>query len=387
MNAPLERQDVVVCSDISNFPSDARCEANRANAAKSTGPKTEEGKERSRRNALKHGLTGAGIVQPLEDEAKLHADIDKWLTDLNPQDEIERAMVKGIAIAESQIDRARVMEAAMRQSRVDRAENHWTQDQQLEVQRLADKLPKAKTPGLIVAELRQTPAGCDWLIERWQELDRALDLKEDWNDECRTMAFDLLGTPRAMREFSIDLPTDATLAEKRALAHRRIAALRNDRDQELDDRERDRVVNGCLWDDRPEARRLRSYDEKNTKRFHKLLDYFLKRMSGAVKRPAVDGLDEGTNFEAEDVEDEGANFEAEDVEDEGSAYGATNTRDIMLRAGLFPIPAGCSLTLDPALAALSAERLAELIAPPDCRTPGLLESIRDAMSRAKARGR
>ena len=192
----------------------AQCEANRRNAAKSTGPKTEEGKEKSRRNALKHGLTGAGIVQPLDDEAKLQADIDKWLTDLSPQDEIERAMVKGIAIAEDQIDRARVMEAAMRQSRVDRAEKHWTQDQHLEVQRLADKLPKAKTPGLIVAELRQTPAGCDWLIERWQELDRALDLKEDWNDECRAMAFDLLGTPRTMREFSIVLSADATLAEK-----------------------------------------------------------------------------------------------------------------------------------------------------------------------------
>ena len=36
--------------------------ANRRNAARSTGPKTEEGKEISRRNGLKHGLTGEGAV-------------------------------------------------------------------------------------------------------------------------------------------------------------------------------------------------------------------------------------------------------------------------------------------------------------------------------------
>ena len=261
----------------------------------------------------------------------------------------------------------------MRQSRVDRAEKHWTQDQHLEVQRLADKLPKAKTPGLIVAELRQTPAGCDWLIERWQELDRAIDLKEDWNDECRTLAFDLLGTPRAMREFSIDLAADATLAEKHALALRQIAALRNDRDQELDDRERDRVVGGCLWDDRPEARCLRSYDEKNTKRFHKLLDYFLKRMSGAVKPAARIDAEPPSNL---------ADFEADDFEDDESAYDDVNVEDIMMRAGVFPIPEGSALTLDPALVGLSAERLAKLIAPPVLHTPEFLDMIRTAMSRA-----
>ena len=45
----------------------AQIEANRRNARKSSGPRTEDGKRRSRENALKHGLTGAGIALPAED--------------------------------------------------------------------------------------------------------------------------------------------------------------------------------------------------------------------------------------------------------------------------------------------------------------------------------
>ncbi len=46
--------------------SEAQIVANRINAAKSTGPRSAEGKERSRRNALKHGLA-ASVVVPGEE--------------------------------------------------------------------------------------------------------------------------------------------------------------------------------------------------------------------------------------------------------------------------------------------------------------------------------
>jgi hypothetical protein len=58
-------------------------EANRLNALKSTGPKTSQGKERSRCNALRHGLTAETVIVGFNDpddyeafEATVIADYD-----------------------------------------------------------------------------------------------------------------------------------------------------------------------------------------------------------------------------------------------------------------------------------------------------------------------
>jgi hypothetical protein len=42
-------------------------EANRRNALKSTGPKTEGGKQASRCNAVRHGFTAETVLSALED--------------------------------------------------------------------------------------------------------------------------------------------------------------------------------------------------------------------------------------------------------------------------------------------------------------------------------
>jgi hypothetical protein len=42
-------------------------EANRRNALRSTGPKTDEGKRRSRLNAVRHGLTAETVIASPED--------------------------------------------------------------------------------------------------------------------------------------------------------------------------------------------------------------------------------------------------------------------------------------------------------------------------------
>ena len=51
------------------MPTEAQRKANRQNAKKSTGPRTEEGKARSSQNGLKHGLLARDAVMA-DEEAK-----------------------------------------------------------------------------------------------------------------------------------------------------------------------------------------------------------------------------------------------------------------------------------------------------------------------------
>src|SRR6516162_6762284 len=55
------------------MPRPPQIAANRANAQKSTGPRSVEGKSASRFNALKHGIDAASIVLPGEDPADYDA--------------------------------------------------------------------------------------------------------------------------------------------------------------------------------------------------------------------------------------------------------------------------------------------------------------------------
>ncbi|MBZ5585573.1 MAG: hypothetical protein LAQ30_25910 [Acidobacteriia bacterium] len=68
-------------------------EANRLNAQKSTGPRTEAGKEVSRFNALKHGVDAHSTVIPGEDPAGLEALATEYHQQFQPRSPVERYLV------------------------------------------------------------------------------------------------------------------------------------------------------------------------------------------------------------------------------------------------------------------------------------------------------
>jgi hypothetical protein len=72
-------------------------EANRRNALRSSGPRTEEGKQQSRRNALRHGLTAETVIEGLEDSEDYRAFEAAVIADYDAQTAVERELVLRLA--------------------------------------------------------------------------------------------------------------------------------------------------------------------------------------------------------------------------------------------------------------------------------------------------
>ena len=88
-------------------------DANRRNARHSTGPLTEEGKQRSRGNAVRHGLTAETVIGALEDAADYHAFEAAVIADYDAQSAVERELVLRLASALWRLRRATALETGL----------------------------------------------------------------------------------------------------------------------------------------------------------------------------------------------------------------------------------------------------------------------------------
>src|SRR5579884_2831340 len=89
----------------------AQIAANRENARKSTGPRTLEGKQRSCRNAHKHGLYSDRIVQEHENEEDYHRFRAALIAEHQPVNTTETFLVDELAQNGWKIRRLRDLEA------------------------------------------------------------------------------------------------------------------------------------------------------------------------------------------------------------------------------------------------------------------------------------
>ena len=127
--------------------SQKQLQANRRNAQLSTGPKTPEGKQRVKWNALKHGLLARSAVIPTGDSFENRAEFESLLThlheDLKPVGILEEMLVEKIAVAYWRLRRAVRAEAGeIRQELLD-----WDQlegEQELDGELSKFNVPKSK---------------------------------------------------------------------------------------------------------------------------------------------------------------------------------------------------------------------------------------------------
>ena len=198
--------------------SEAAFEANRRNAAKSTGPKTPEGKAASSKNALKHGLTATEVLLPNEDRDAYDARLQSWLDHDQPTDPAHVAAIERFVYTQMRLDRCARQETETTKERVLHAIDRFDADALTNAYAIGRRLiddPINRTrpagtrqsplfmneifawfqdePAVLLRQLQGTAQGVDWLLARWRELLHILESEGCWNFYYQNRAIRLLG--------------------------------------------------------------------------------------------------------------------------------------------------------------------------------------------------
>ena len=88
-------------------------EANRRNALKSTGPRTEQGKHRSRQNALRHSLTAETVIPALENAVDYRAFEASIMAEYHPRSATHRELVLRLASLLWRLRRSSIIETGL----------------------------------------------------------------------------------------------------------------------------------------------------------------------------------------------------------------------------------------------------------------------------------
>jgi hypothetical protein len=170
-----------------------RIAANRRNALLSTGPKTPEGKEQSRQNAVKHGLTGDCVVIVDEDAAALTTRIAGFEAELKPKGEVGLFLAQRAALLAIRLERAARLEAAALDARILEAETAEADRARQERQAAVDRINV--DPCGAIRLLLRSPEGITWMIDTWGDLrvDLEIDTEDRWCFAHREMAENLTG--------------------------------------------------------------------------------------------------------------------------------------------------------------------------------------------------
>src|ERR1017187_5466787 len=96
-----------------------KTESSRANGARSHGPITAEGKQRSSQNALRHGLLAGQVLLEGESREAFEENLTDLVQRFQPADEVAYSFIEEMAVCHWRIRRTWAIEAHMLQKQVD----------------------------------------------------------------------------------------------------------------------------------------------------------------------------------------------------------------------------------------------------------------------------
>jgi hypothetical protein len=183
-----------------------RRKINQANAKLSTGPRSDDGKQRSRQNALKHGLRAQSLALPNEEPCQNQAKLDEWLDFYKPRTPGERDLIEQAVTASIQLKRCQRFHHATVSEQVENAAQDWDEANAEEVARLIAALET--DPAEAVEGLKLTADGVAWLLGRWARLRAIFEAEGRWTEPDRDEAIRLTGSspepqPEAIEAFLI----------------------------------------------------------------------------------------------------------------------------------------------------------------------------------------
>ena len=159
--------------------SDRKRAANQANALKSTGPRSAEGKAKVRFNAVIHGLRAETVVLPHEDADEFEAMRQGWIEDWKPQTETRLALVERAVAGAWRLRRCVKVEHDRLTKQIETAVNAY--DRRVNV-RVDEGLRILKLdPARGLAELKHEYAGVAALIARWEFLGESVVDPRRWS--------------------------------------------------------------------------------------------------------------------------------------------------------------------------------------------------------------
>ena len=188
----------------------AQIEANRRNSKRSTGPVTQNGKNRSKLNALVHGCRAEILVLPMEDPDLYEDRSRTWRLSLKPRNPAEEYMVNrmaSLAWKGERIDRAQMAQLNKRvhHTSVDAADTELEEvialgNQLLRCKSVTDENARgfddpvdADDPMHFVLHLQSSVTGCQWMLDQWANLRTVLERNVPWVAADQRKAVRLLG--------------------------------------------------------------------------------------------------------------------------------------------------------------------------------------------------